>query len=81
MQHCRDLLAGCDAVLVVGSSLMVYSGYRFIREAAEQGIPIAAINRGKTRADELLAHKFELDCSTALATALQHIAADPVHLV
>jgi len=61
-------------VLVVGSSLMVYSGFRFIREAAEQGIPIAAINRGMTRADDLLTHKFELDCTTALATALQHIA-------
>jgi NAD-dependent SIR2 family protein deacetylase len=48
VQHCRDLLADCDAVLVVGSSLMVYSGFRFIREAAELGVPIAAINRGKT---------------------------------
>jgi NAD-dependent SIR2 family protein deacetylase len=73
VQHCRDLLAGCDAVLVVGSSLMVYSGFRFIREAAEQGIPIAAINRGKTRADDLLTHKFETDCATALVTALQQL--------
>jgi NAD-dependent SIR2 family protein deacetylase len=77
VQHCRELLAGCDAVLVVGSSLMVYSGFRFIREAAQLGIPIAAINRGKTRADELLTYKFELDCTTALATALQHITCDP----
>jgi NAD-dependent SIR2 family protein deacetylase len=76
VQQCRDLLADCDAVLVVGSSLMVYSGYRFIREAAGLSIPIAAINRGKTRADDLLAHKFEVDCTTALATALQHIAPD-----
>jgi NAD-dependent SIR2 family protein deacetylase len=81
VRRCRDLLAGCDAVLVVGSSLMVYSGYRFIREAAELGVPIAAINRGKTRADDLLAHKFELDCTTALAAALQHIAPDPAHSV
>jgi len=79
VRQCRDLLAGCDAVLVVGSSLMVYSGYRFIREAAEQGIPIAAINRGKTRADGMLAHKFELDCSTALTHALQHIGPQAVH--
>ncbi|HUV21166.1 MAG TPA: NAD-dependent protein deacetylase [Gammaproteobacteria bacterium] len=77
VQHCRDLLASCDAVLVVGSSLMVYSGFRFIREAAERGVPIAAINRGKTRADELLTHKFELDCTQALAMALQHLGTDP----
>ena len=65
-------------MLVVGSSLMVYSGFRFIREAAEQGIPIAAINRGKTRADEMLTHKFELDCSAALTDALQHIDSVPL---
>jgi NAD-dependent SIR2 family protein deacetylase len=81
VQHCHDLLAGCDAVLVVGSSLMVYSGYRFIREAAQQGIPIAAINRGKTRADDLLTYKFEVDCATALATALQPLGHGPQHSV
>ena len=78
VQHCRELLAGCDAVLVVGSSLMVYSGFRFIREAAQLGVPIAAINRGKTRADDLLTCKFELDCTTALAAALQHLSCGPV---
>lgn len=51
------------ALLVIGSSLMVYSGFRFCRLAAEHGIPIAAINPGRTRADELfdlkLAMRFE----------------------
>lgn len=48
-----------DALLVAGSSLMVFSGYRLCRMAAEAGMPIAAINRGKTRADDLLALKIE----------------------
>jgi NAD-dependent SIR2 family protein deacetylase len=48
-----------DALLVVGSSLMVYSGFRFCRMAAESGKPIAAINLGITRADHLLAVKVE----------------------
>jgi NAD-dependent SIR2 family protein deacetylase len=48
-----------DALLVVGSSLMVYSGYRFCRLAAAAGKPIAAINLGKTRADDLLSLKVE----------------------
>lgn len=51
-----------DAVLVVGSSLMVWSGFRFIREAVRRGLPVAAVNRGKTRADELAIEKFDLDC-------------------
>jgi NAD-dependent SIR2 family protein deacetylase len=70
VQQCRDALAECDAVLVIGSSLMVYSGFRFVREAAQMGMPLAALNRGRTRADELLQHKFELDCAAALEAVL-----------
>ncbi len=44
-----------DVLLVVGSSLQVFSGYRFARRAAERGIPIAIVNLGPTRADELAA--------------------------
>jgi NAD-dependent SIR2 family protein deacetylase len=44
-----------DAMLVVGSSLMVYSGFRFCERAGAAGKPIAAINRGRTRADHLFA--------------------------
>jgi len=43
-----------DALLVIGSSLMVYSGFRYCRIAAEHGIPIASVNPGRTRADGLL---------------------------
>ena len=57
-------------MLVLGSSLMVYSGFRFVREAARAGLPIAAINRGKTRADDLLDLKLTQDCAVALNTAL-----------
>ncbi len=46
-----------DAVLVVGSSLMVYSGFRFVLAAHEAGKPIAAVNLGRTRADALLSLK------------------------
>jgi NAD-dependent SIR2 family protein deacetylase len=77
VQQCRDALAACDALLVVGSSLMVYSGFRFVREAVQMGIPVAAINRGKTRADELLSHKFEQDCASALETILYELDPAP----
>jgi NAD-dependent SIR2 family protein deacetylase len=48
-----------DAMLIVGSSLMVYSGYRFALAAADRGIPLAALNVGHTRADALLSLKIE----------------------
>ncbi len=63
-------LDAADAVLVAGSSLMVYSGYRFCKAAAEQGKPIAAINLGVTRADDLLAFKVEMPCCDALQSLL-----------
>src|SRR5262249_57287578 len=40
-----------ELLLVVGSSLAVFSGYRFVRRAAERGVPIAIVNRGPTRGD------------------------------
>lgn len=62
-------LARADALLVVGSSLMVFSGYRFCRMAAQAGKPIAALNLGKTRADDLLSLKTEA-CAEQLLPAL-----------
>jgi NAD-dependent SIR2 family protein deacetylase len=63
-------LEDADAMLVVGSSLMVYSGFRFAQMAALRGIPIAAINLGRTRADDLLTFKVEERCETALSFLL-----------
>jgi NAD-dependent SIR2 family protein deacetylase len=44
-------LRACDAMLVVGSSLHVWSGYRFVLAAAEANMPIAIVNLGETRGD------------------------------
>lgn len=63
----HEHLQRADAVLVLGSSLMVYSGFRFVQAAAHAGLPVAAVNRGVTRADALLAFKDERDCAEALA--------------
>ncbi|MBO9354675.1 NAD-dependent protein deacetylase [Bordetella petrii] len=62
----RAALAQADAVLVVGSSLMVHSGYRYVRAAAEDGLPIAALNLGRTRGDDLFALKVSRPCAEAL---------------
>ena len=56
-----------DAMLVVGSSLMVYSGYRFCKRAKELGKPLLLINQGKTRADDLVDLKIEQDCGKILS--------------
>lgn len=63
-------LHAADAMLIVGSSLMVWSGYRFAQAAARAGKPLAAINLGRTRADDLLTVKCVASCSEALAFLL-----------
>jgi NAD-dependent SIR2 family protein deacetylase len=63
-------LMRADAMLIVGSSLMVYSGFRFVQWAASAGKPTAAINLGLTRADGLIALKVEQACGAALAFLL-----------
>ncbi len=69
-----DALEQADAVLVVGSSLMVYSGYRFMLKARAKNIPIAAINLGKTRADDLICLKIERECGETLTELANQVA-------
>jgi NAD-dependent SIR2 family protein deacetylase len=49
--ECYALVSAARALLVLGSSLTVMSGYRFVRHAAKLGIPVAIINQGVTRGD------------------------------
>jgi NAD-dependent SIR2 family protein deacetylase len=69
-QRALDLVDAADALLVIGSSLMVFSGFRFCRMAAAAGKPIAAINLGITRADDLLTLKID-DSAERLLPALR----------
>ncbi len=70
---CYAALNDADGVLVVGSSLMVFSGYRFCLAAAEMGKKVALVNRGKTRADDLAHLKVEGDCGDVLQDLLSRL--------
>ena len=59
-------VAASAGLLVVGSSLMVYSGFRFVEFARREGKPVMAINLGTTRADHLFDAKVEQDCDEFL---------------
>jgi len=71
---CYAALAQSDGVLVVGSSLMVFSGYRFCLAAVELGKPVALVNKGRTRADDLAHVKVEGDCGDVLHELLRRLA-------
>ena len=63
-----------EALLVAGSSLTVFSGYRFVRHAAARGIPVAIVNRGRTRGDELATVKVDGGCSELLTLLVNELA-------
>ncbi|WP_420554574.1 NAD-dependent protein deacetylase [Neptuniibacter marinus] len=70
-----DALEQADALLTIGSSLMVYSGFRFCKKAAEWNKPIAALNLGVTRADPLLNLKINAPISETLTATLSVLQA------
>lgn len=66
-------LEEAEVLLVIGSSLMVLSGYRFVRAARAAGKPVAAINLGRTRADAEFTLKLERPCGKALVGLVQRL--------
>ncbi len=70
-------VAQADAVLVAGTSLMVFSSWRFVADAAKRGIPIAIVNQGPTRAEkEKVDHlKIEGSCGEVLGGAVEALLA------
>jgi NAD-dependent SIR2 family protein deacetylase len=73
VEAAMNALQESDAMLVVGSSLSVYSGYRFCLRAQELGLPILAINQGRTRADELFTYKSRQSCTTVLSRIIDEL--------
>lgn len=51
------------ALLAVGTSLTVMSGFRFVRRAVRNGVPVVIVNRGATRGDDLATHALDVGCS------------------
>jgi NAD-dependent SIR2 family protein deacetylase len=64
--RCQQAVEAADALLVVGSSLTVMSGFRFVRQAARLGHCVVIVNRGPTRGDDLATLKLDLGCSEFL---------------
>jgi len=69
-----SLVEGAEALLIAGSSLTVFSGYRYVRHAAAHGIPVAIVNRGPTRGDDLATVKVDAGCSPLLTLLAEELA-------
>ncbi len=69
-----ERLDEADALLVVGSSLTVWSGFRFVKRAAARGIPIGIVNIGPTRGDDLATVNVDDECGSVLREAVQRLS-------
>jgi NAD-dependent SIR2 family protein deacetylase len=72
VELCFQLVAAASSLLVLGSSLTVMSGLRFVRRAARDGKPVAIVNQGATRGDELAAVKVALPLGATLTALAGH---------
>ncbi|MFD0273700.1 NAD-dependent protein deacetylase [Kitasatospora sp. NPDC127111] len=77
VQRCYDLVDGARALLVLGSSLAVLSGLRFVRHAARGGKPVAIVNQGATRGDEYADLKVALPLGATLSALAERLDARP----
>ncbi|MDQ0376078.1 NAD-dependent protein deacetylase [Amycolatopsis thermophila] len=75
VDRCYRLVDAARAMLVLGSSLTVMSGLRFVRRAAEAGKPVAIVNQGPTRGDKYAEHRVDLPLGRALTDLAARLAA------
>lgn len=73
VERCFRLTEAADALLVLGSSLKVMSGYRFVRRAAARGIPVAIITRGRTRGDGEATVQLDAELGPTLAELVRRL--------
>ena len=66
VERCYALVAAAEALVVLGSSLQVMSGLRFVKAAHKAGTPIVIVNRGATRGDQLATLKLDAGCAETL---------------
>ncbi|MDL5199190.1 NAD-dependent protein deacetylase [Streptomyces sp. ALI-76-A] len=73
VEHCRTLVREAASLLVLGSSLTVMSGLRFVRQAAQAGKPVLIVNRDPTRGDPHALARVSLPLGTALTTVADRL--------
>lgn len=71
------VLDEANALLVLGTSLEVYSGRRFVMAAAQRGLPVVLVTRGATRADDLVTVKIDGAVGEAVVQLFGHEAVLP----
>ncbi len=72
-QACYDLVESADALVVLGSSLTVMSGFRYVRHAAKCGVPVVIVNQGATRGDPYATATLDAPLGPTLNALVDHL--------
>jgi NAD-dependent SIR2 family protein deacetylase len=73
VEECFSLVSSSAAVVVLGSSLTVMSGLRYVRHASSLGIPVLIVNQGATRGDELAAARLDAPLGSTLTAVVREL--------
>ena len=82
VEACFELIDNARGLIVIGSSLSVYSGYRFCRHAVSQDKPLVILNQGETRADSISHYRFSEAPFSLLEELAEHVTStqqEPAH--
>jgi NAD-dependent SIR2 family protein deacetylase len=71
VQDCYDLVTAARSLIVLGSSLTVMSGLRYVRHAAKHDIPVVIVNQGATRGDDLATATLDAPLGATLTAAVR----------
>jgi NAD-dependent SIR2 family protein deacetylase len=73
VEECFALVSASSALVVLGSSLTVMSGLRYVRHAASLGIPVLIVNQGTTRGDDLATARLDAPLGAALTSLAREL--------
>lgn len=63
----------CDALLVVGTTLATHSAFRLVRDAIAAAKPVVLVNRGPTRADDIVEDRLGVSCAEVMPAVADHM--------
>ncbi|HEU5006685.1 MAG TPA: NAD-dependent protein deacetylase [Jatrophihabitantaceae bacterium] len=73
VEQCYAAVEAAASLLVLGSSLTVLSGFRFVRHAARHSVPVAIVNQGPTRGDDLADVRLDAPLGSTLTALLTEL--------
>jgi NAD-dependent SIR2 family protein deacetylase len=79
VEECFALVSAASAVVVLGSSLTVMSGLRYVRHASSLGIPVLIVNQGATRGDDLATARLDAPLGSTLTALARELGLDGEH--